>query len=131
RVHTAGSVGGSTSIVATGLIESGRFETVLALGFEIQSAANAMWVLSPRYPFAPPTVAGAGGYFSPLARGYMRRSGAPSSIGYKVAVKDRVNALKNPYAHLQIEDISLKKVEESPMLWDPIRYLETCPSSDG
>jgi acetyl-CoA C-acetyltransferase len=28
-------------------------------------------------------------------------------------------------------DISLEKVKASPMLWDPIRYLETCPSSDG
>lgn len=131
RVHTAGSVGGSTSIVGAGLIESGRFETVLVVSFEKQSESNAMWALSPRYPFAPPTVAGAGGYFAPLARGYMRKSGAPADIGYKVAVKDRQNALKNPYAHLKIEDISLKMVQDSPMLWDPIRYLETCPSSDG
>jgi acetyl-CoA C-acetyltransferase len=48
-----------------------------------------------------------------------------------VAVKDRQNALKNPYAHLHMEDITLETVRASPMLWDPIRYLETCPSSDG
>jgi acetyl-CoA C-acetyltransferase len=30
-----------------------------------------------------------------------------------------------------MDDISLEKVKASPMLWDPIRYLETCPSSDG
>jgi acetyl-CoA C-acetyltransferase len=46
-------------------------------------------------------------------------------------VKDRLNALKNPYAHLQIADISLEKVKESPVLWDPLRFLESCPSSDG
>ena len=46
-------------------------------------------------------------------------------------MKDRLNALKNPYAHLQMEDITEEMVRESPMLWDPIRYLETCPSSDG
>lgn len=131
RVHTAGSVGGSTSIVGAGLIESGRFETVLVVSFEKQSESNAMWALSPRYPFAPPTVAGAGGYFAPLARAYMRQSSAPGHIGYKVAVKDRQNALKNPYAHLKLPEISLEMVQESPMLWDPIRYLETCPSSDG
>src|SRR5579862_8043847 len=28
-------------------------------------------------------------------------------------------------------DVSLEAVKASPMLWDPIRYLETCPSSDG
>jgi acetyl-CoA C-acetyltransferase len=48
-----------------------------------------------------------------------------------VAVKDRLNALKNPYAHLRIPDISIEKVKESAMLWDPLRFLESCPSSDG
>jgi acetyl-CoA C-acetyltransferase len=48
-----------------------------------------------------------------------------------VAVKDRLNALKNPYAHLKIADISIEKVKESMMLWDPLRFLESCPSSDG
>ena len=131
RVHTAGSVGGSTAIVAAGLVQAGRFETVLTLAFEKQSESNAMWALSPRYPFAPPTVAGAGGYFAPLMRAYMRDSKAPEHIGWKVAVKDRLNALKNPYAHLKLEDISIEKVAASPMLWEPIRYLDTCPSSDG
>jgi acetyl-CoA C-acetyltransferase len=64
-------------------------------------------------------------------RSYIRRSGAPADVGSLVAVKDRRNALKNPYAHLHMEDISFEKVSTSPMLWDPIRYLETCPSSDG
>ena len=48
-----------------------------------------------------------------------------------VAVKDRLNGAKNPLAHLHQPDITLEKVMESPMLWDPIRYDETCPSSDG
>jgi acetyl-CoA C-acetyltransferase len=25
----------------------------------------------------------------------------------------------------------MEKVEQSPMLWDPLRFLEVCPSSDG
>ena len=36
-----------------------------------------MWALSPKYPFQPPLLAGAGGYFAPLVRAYIRRSGAP------------------------------------------------------
>jgi acetyl-CoA C-acetyltransferase len=131
RVHTAGSVGGSTACVATGLIESGQHRKVLTLAFEKQSESNAMWALSPQYPFQPPTTAGAGGYFAPLVRAYLRQNDAPEDTGFKVAVKDRLNALKNPYAHLKIEDISIEKVKESPVLWEPIRYLETCPSSDG
>jgi acetyl-CoA C-acetyltransferase len=61
----------------------------------------------------------------------MRRSGAPAHVGQLVSVKDRLNGLKNPYAHLRIKDINLSMVQDSPMLWDPIRYLDTCPSSDG
>jgi acetyl-CoA C-acetyltransferase len=131
RVHTAGSVGGSTAVVATHLVESGVHERVLTVAFEKQSESDAMWALSPKYPFVPPLVAGAGGFFAPIVRSYIRRSGAPSDVGSIVAVKDRQNALKNPYAHLHMDDISLEKVKASPMLWDPIRYLETCPSSDG
>jgi acetyl-CoA C-acetyltransferase len=104
---------------------------VLTVAYEKQSESNAMWALSQRFPFQPPIAAGAGGYFAPIIRAYMRRTEAPDHIGIKVAVKDRLNALTNPYAHLKIPDIDEAKVRASPMLWDPIRYLETCPSSDG
>ena len=57
--------------------------------------------------------------------------GAPDHIGRMVAVKDRQNAMRNPYAHLHLADIDMKMVEESMMLWEPLRYLESCPSSDG
>ena len=131
RVHTAGSVGGSTSIVASHLIHSGVHECVLTVAFEKQSESNLMWALSQKFPFQPPTTAGAGGYFAPMIRAYIRRSDAPLHIGHRVAVKDRLNGLRNPYAHLKIEDISMEQVEASPMLWEPVRYLDTCPSSDG
>jgi acetyl-CoA C-acetyltransferase len=131
RVHTAGSVGGSTAVVGTHLITGGVHKRVLVVAFEKQSESDAMWALSPKYPFQPPLMAGAGGYFAPLIRAYMKRSGAPVDCGIRVAVKDRQNALKNPYAHLHLPDISEASVKASPLLWDPIRYLETCPSSDG
>jgi acetyl-CoA C-acetyltransferase len=131
RVHTAGSVGGSTAVVASHLISSGVHKRILTVAWEKQSESNAMWALSQRFPFQPPVMAGAGGYFAPIIRAYMRRTEAPEHIGWQVAVKDRQNASLNPLAHLQIPDISLESVQASPMLWDPIRYLETCPSSDG
>jgi acetyl-CoA C-acetyltransferase len=131
RVHTAGSVGGSTAVVAAHHVASGLYERVLTVAFEKQSESNAMWALAPKIPFQPTLVAGAGGYFAPHIREYIRRAKAPDHIGVEVAVKDRVNGLKNPYAHLRIPDISFEKVMESPMLWDPIRFLECCPSSDG
>ncbi len=131
RVHTAGSVGGSTAIVAASLVQSGVHKRVLTVAFEKQSESNAMWALSVPVPFIMPVHAGAGGYFAPHVRSYIRRSGAPSHIGAIVAAKDRQNALKNPYAHLKNPDTTVESVLASQMLWDPIRYDETCPSSDG
>jgi acetyl-CoA C-acetyltransferase len=127
RVHTAGSVGGSTFIVGAHLVESRIHERVLAVSWEKQSEGNAQWGLAGGRSRG----IGAGGAFAPWIRAYIQESGAPEYIGWQVAVKDRLNALKNPYAHLQIRDISLEKVKESPMLWDPLRFLESCPSSDG
>jgi acetyl-CoA C-acetyltransferase len=131
RVHTAGSVGGATAIVASSLIRAGVHRRVLAVAFEKQSESNAMWALSINPPFTVPVGAGAGGYFAPHIRSYIRRSGAPAHIGALVAVKDRRNGSLNPYAHLRQPDITLESVQASAMLWDPIRYDETCPSSDG
>ena len=131
RVHTAGSVGGSTSLVAASLVQSGVHERVLTVAWEKQSESNAMWALSLKQPFAVSVNAGAGGYFSPIIRQYMVESGAPELIGCMVAFKDRQHALKNPYAHLHQPDLTFEQVVESPMLWEPIRYSETCPSSDG
>jgi acetyl-CoA C-acetyltransferase len=112
-------------------VQAGIHKRVLTVAFEKQSESEAMWALSLPIPFQPPMHAGAGGYFAPHIRSYMRRTNAPDHIGILVALKDRRNALKNPYAHLQEPDISFESIEQSMMLWDPVRYAETCPSSDG
>ena len=130
RVHTAGSVGLTTALTAVAYVGSGLFERVLTVGFEKQSEGNAMWALSPNMPFTAPMVAGAGGYFAPYVRAYIARTQAPSHIGAVIAANARANAARNPYAHLR-EPMTVEDVLNSPMLWDPIRYLETCPSSDG
>lgn len=130
RVHTAGSVGGSTAIVAASHVQSGQFKRVLTVAYEKQSESNAMWALSSKQPFSPHFNAGAGGFFAPIIREYIRRSGAPADLGCRVAFKDRKHALLNPHAHLQ-EEPDLEQYLASPMLWDPIRFSEVCPSSDG
>lgn len=127
RVHTAGSVGGSTFVVASHLIESGVHDRVLAISWEKQSEGNAQWGLAGGRSGG----IGAGGAFAPWMRAYIAQTKAPDYIGWMVAVKDRLNAMRNPYAHLKLGDITIDKVKESPMLWDPIRFLESCPSSDG
>src|SRR5919206_1423957 len=122
RVHTAGSVGGTTGIVAASHVQAGKHKTVLAVAFEKQSEGNAQFALGSGRGAS----LGAGGAFAPFIRAYIHRSGAPEHIGWKVAVKDRLNALKNPHAHLRMEGITIEQVKDSPMLWDPLHYLESC-----
>ena len=113
RVHTAGSVGGSTAIVASSLVASGVHQRVLTVAFEKQSESEAMWALSLPIPFSQKLVAGAGGFFAPHIRAYMRRSGAPDDTGILVALKDRLNACKNPFAHLHQPHITYESIQES------------------
>jgi acetyl-CoA C-acetyltransferase len=127
RVHTAGSVGAATAISGATMIQSGRYERVLVVCYEKQSEGNATWALSGGKSGGQ----GAGGTFAPWIRSYISRSGAPEDIGWMVAVKDRQNAMRNPHAHLRIPDIDIETVKQSPMLWDPLHFLESCPSSDG
>ena len=109
------------------LITGGVRKRVLTVAFEKQSEGDTTWALGGGRSGS----VGAGGYFAPHIRGYIERSKAPEYVGWMVAVKDRKNALLNPYAHLKVPDISLEMVKESPMVWDPVRRLESCPASDG
>src|SRR5262249_56110038 len=68
--------------------------------------------------------------FAPCARAYAARGGGPPHIGPMPASRRRDNPGRNEYAHLR-EPMTVEDVMNSPVLWDPIRYLETCPSSDG
>jgi acetyl-CoA C-acetyltransferase len=127
RVHTAGSVGGTTGIVGSHLVEAGIHRTVLSVAYQKQSEGNAQFALGSGRGAS----LGAGGAFAPYMRSYIQGTGAPADIGPMIAVKDRLNALKNPFAHLKLADITVDKVKASPMMWEPVRYLESCPSSDG
>ncbi|MGV9822509.1 thiolase domain-containing protein [Nocardia xishanensis] len=131
RVFTGGSVGGHAAIYGAHLIEAGLAKRVLVAAYSKESEGNFTWALSRGLPFSAKLGAGAGGHFAPVIREYIRRSGAPEHIGWQVAVNHRLNAIRNPYAHVHMPDITVQKVKESRMLWDPIRYLESCPSSDG
>jgi acetyl-CoA C-acetyltransferase len=89
RVHTAGSVGGTTGMVAAHHVETGRHKRVLAVAYQKQSEGNAQFALGSGKGFS----IGAGGAFAPFMRAYIERTGSPLEIGPMVAVKDKNNAL--------------------------------------
>ncbi len=97
RVHTAGSVGGSTANVAA-IARAVRCAPPGA-GRGVREAVRVqrdVGAVRSRPPFTMPVHAGAGGYFAPHVRSYIRRSGAPEHIGAIVAVKDRRNGALQP-----------------------------------
>lgn len=131
RVFTGGSVGGHAAIYGAHLVQAGLARRVLVVAYSKESEGDFTWALSRGLPFSAQLGAGAGAHFAPVIREYIRRSQAPEHIGWQVAVNHRLNATRNPYAHIQRPDITVEEVRDSRMLWDPIRYLESCPSSDG
>ena len=127
-----GRSAGPRAIVAAQLVQAGIHERVLTVAFEKQSESEAMWALSLPDAVHPAARTPAPAATSPpTSAPTWPAPGSPDHIGILVALKDRQNALKNPYAHLHEHDISFDSIKDSMMLWDPIRYAETCPSSDG
>src|SRR3989440_11890347 len=55
RVHTAGSVGGATALVAASLVQAGIHDRGLTVAFEKQADADPMGALSRPPAVAPPT----------------------------------------------------------------------------
>jgi len=65
-----------------------------------------------------------------MANMYMTKYGITQTQAAQVVVKNRKNALNNPYAHLQ-EDITVDEVLDSPMVAYPLKELDLPPFSDG
>jgi acetyl-CoA C-acetyltransferase len=65
-----------------------------------------------------------------MANMYMQKYGVSEEQAAKVVVKNRKNALNNPYAHLQ-ENVTIDEVLYSPMRAYPLKELDFPPFSDG
>lgn len=64
------------------------------------------------------------------ARRYMDRYGITETQAAKVAVKNRRNAQRNPYAQIR-KEMTVDEVLNSPPLATPIKKLDASPISDG
>ncbi|MFX1288266.1 MAG: thiolase family protein [Promethearchaeota archaeon] len=65
-----------------------------------------------------------------MANMYMNKYGVTEEQAARVVVKNRKNALNNPYAHLQ-KEVTLKDVLNSKMMAYPLKALDFPPFSDG
>lgn len=133
RIHTGGTVGASTGIAAFYYIASGMFDTVLAVTGDKLSESPVQLGLSTVYDpiLGRQFACGAPSAVALQARQYMHEYGVTEEQAALVAVKNRKNAMLNPYAQLKIPNISVEMVMNSMVLASPIKLLDSCPASDG
>lgn len=132
KIATGGTSGTSSCIAGYHQVASGLFDIVLVVGFEKHSEGHTQTGMSLTDPFWDRTVAsGALGNFALSISQYMVDRGVTEEQAARVAVKARRNAARNPYAHLQMPDITEAEVLGSRMLAHPVHLLDMCPQSDG
>jgi acetyl-CoA C-acetyltransferase len=133
KLNTGGTVGASVAIACYHLVASGRYRRVLGVGYEKQSDGSTQAAITtvgdPIWERA--VMAGAIGNFASMASTYIHESGVTEEQAAKVAVKARLNACRNPHAHLKLPNITVEEVLASDYLAHPIHRLDMCPSSDG
>ncbi|KAM0082231.1 hypothetical protein ACKRZS_005599 [Fusarium odoratissimum] len=134
-----GSVG---LYLARTLVQSGKADCVLVVGFEKMNPGSLKSVWSDRPSssgrFAakmrelaepsnsPLTVQ----YFANAGREYMTKYGAKEEDFAEIARVSHEHSQRNPYAQFQ-QKYSLKEIQDSPTIYSPLTKLQCSPTSDG
>jgi len=129
NVENACASGTTAVIEAVHAVRSGRFDCVVACGFEKVSDRKGM--ITP----AEGDYEGALGLVFPAwhamrARLYMNEFGLTREQLSLVAVKNRHNGALNPLSHWK-EEVSVEDVGASREIASPLRLYDCCPKSDG
>ena len=144
RVENGPASGGSAVLNGCLAVASGVFDVVLVAGGEkmrhvpgerITDLISTMTHPVAEYPHGV-TLPALAGLFTRL---YMHKYGIKHKHLAMIAVKNQLNALMNPYAHIQTK-ITLEAIEpeltpeaemNNPIIADPIRMYDCCPVTDG
>jgi len=133
RINTGGATGGSAAQAGFFNVASGLFDTVLVVGAEKQGdTADTQLILnrimSVRYelPFGLNAISMAA--FAAVR--YMKKYNVKQEHFALVAIRDRRNALNNPYAHLK-GNYTMERVMSSRMLCWPMKLFDCPPRSSG
>jgi len=133
RNSTSGSTAISTPILGYDHVASGLYDIVMVLCYEKMSEnESAQKVFSTVYDevFVRPIGLNVPIQCSLEARAYLHRYGITERQMAKVSVKNRGNALSNPYAQLPMK-LTVEDVLASPYLSWPVKLLDTSPVTDG
>ncbi len=141
RIENGTASGGSAVRNACLAVASGAYDLALVTGGEKMAHASSERVTDIIATMNHPAEYEQGVTLPALAamfsRLYMRKYGVEEKHMGMVAVKNHLNALKNPYAHLRrritLDEILYAKDSEvkNPVIAEPLRLYDCCPVSDG
>lgn len=133
KISTGGTTGGSTALAGYYHVASGLYDVVLAVASQrVGETLEAQLVLNTAVDpvFERGFGAGAITVAAIQACSHMHEYGTTEEDLASVAVRNRENALNNPYAHLRLK-WSVQDAMAAPMLSWPLTLADCCPSSDG
>ncbi len=133
KIATGGTTGSSLGICGYYNIASGIYRNVLVVGWEKLNEGGATTGIITAFDpvWERPSLAGALGPLALMANIYAHRYGITSEQAAKVTVKNRSNAANNPFAHVQMPNITIEDVMNSQMISYPLRLHDCCPQSEG
>ena len=132
RVTSGGGTGLAGALAAYYQIAGGQYDRVLVVGYDKLSEGALQYSISTLYdPFWGREFAvGIMGFSAAYWRARMDVLGHTEEAAAMVGVKNRKNAMANPYAHVK-KEITVEEVMKSrPLAW-PIKLLDVPPISDG
>ncbi|KAJ8978001.1 hypothetical protein NQ317_004546 [Molorchus minor] len=142
NVNNNCSTGSSALMLAKELVESGKYDCALAVGFEkmergslsskfndrtnpMDKHVEAMADLATLAP-APVTAQ----MFGNAAIEHMKKYGTRPEHFAKIAYKNHKHSVNNPKSQFR-DEYSLKQILDSPQIFGPLTKLQCCPTSDG
>ncbi len=133
KIATGGTTGSSLGICGYYNIASGIYKNVLIVGWEKLNEGGATTGIITAFDpvWERPSLAGALGPLALMANIYAAKYGITSEQAAKVTVKNRRNAANNPFAHIQMPNITIDDVMNSQMISYPLRLHDCCPQSEG
>jgi len=134
RVENTSASGASAFQRGVQAVASGAADTVLVAGGERMSAASTETatgvigsIVHPEEYAHGVTLPSFGGL---AADAYLRRYDAPYEALAAVSSKNHGNGARNEYAQFQTA-VSVENAADSPLVADPLRLYDCCPTSDG
>jgi acetyl-CoA acetyltransferase len=118
-------------MIAGGIVASGRYEVVAAMGFETMShvetaKGNEFIALASDTNYDFPV----GGYYAMMVVRHMHEFGTTEEQLAKISVKNHNNACHNPYAQKHLA-LTISNVMQSEYVAWPLKRHDICVMSDG